>query len=296
MGMSIAGKVMFSSTDEATQTAGTIFSHPGIAAEIISVMTDKTSEIPRLLKLISSDPILTLMVLKNANTDIYNHSGKIDSLERAVVVLGFDLVKEITRYNTVKTFFRGIYQVDGFNVDSLWRHSFFCALALKILADQYDSQHKEVLYFSGLLHDIGKIICLHQLGEEYSLLLQKSENEKISLFLLEKKFFNMDHAVVGANLLEKWKFPFRMIQAVRYHHAPREFKSGDRMDFWIHLVYLGNLMVHAVEKDLPGYQDLLSVDPGLQDHLSISQKEFDRLLEMLRREIRDHREIVAILS
>lgn len=287
---------MLSSNADQTLRMLNVPADPGIASRILSGISQGNIDTPQLLKLISSDPALCLPVLKYANAGLYNYPRRIGSLERAVVILGWDLVREIALYLSLKTVLLKEFPEQADFHHRLWRHSFYCALVIKVLAEQYDSSHKEQLYCCGLLHDIGKHALIIQYQEEYLLLLEKSWNEDRSVMNLEKKFLGIDHAETGAMILEKWGLPHSIVQTTRYHHVPHEFKSGDQVDFWIRLTYLGNFMAHFLEKGYQKYGDLQRMDGNFKDYLSISETDFDDLIKKMYQAVSDQREIADILN
>jgi len=127
-----------------------------MALEILRYCQNTEMDRPGFLKLISSDPMITVQILKIANTSLFNYPQKISSLERALVILGFDLLRDIAISLSVMSIFKDHnYQEYSHEI---CHHSVLTALSLKVLAQNYDSDNKEILYLGGLLHDIGKIL------------------------------------------------------------------------------------------------------------------------------------------
>ncbi len=287
---------MLSKLETAVCQIKTLPVHGMLAQEIVRVCNRKVPDISRFLKLVSSDQALSAQILRLANTSFYNFPRAIISLDRAVVVMGFDLVKDIAFSLSVKSLFTNTLAELRDMADTFWKHSLYTAVILKVLAENYDSENQDLLYYSGLLHDCGKMVILQLLGREYSILMEKSVQEDKNLRELEKTFLGYDHAEMGADLLEKWHLPEHMVILTRFHHIPAEYKSGEKVDFWIRLMYLGNLISHFVERGLINYDDLVKLDPDYEDFFPLSEKDFRKLLRSIQKEINEHRQVLNFME
>ena len=272
-------------TTEVLPVIKSIPAHQAVAREVLNICSRPEVDISQFIRLISSDQILSAQILKIANSSLYNFPRMIPSLDRAMVVLGFNIVKEISLALSLNSIFQGFQSGNSANVNYLWKHSLQVALILKVIAEKYDSENKELLYFSGLLHDVGKVIILSSFDQEYSLLIEKSLQENTRLLDLEKKYLGVDHSDIGGRLLDEWEIPTSIVLLTRYHHRPEEYKSGEKIDFLIRLIYLGNLVAHLHERNLSRYSDLVTIEPSFKDYLSISEKEFGRLLQSVDKEM-----------
>ncbi|NLF82413.1 MAG: HDOD domain-containing protein, partial [Candidatus Gastranaerophilales bacterium] len=69
-----------------------------------------------------------------------------------------------------------------------------------------------------LLRDIGKLMLNEYVSADYKKILEKVNNENLSLSQAEESLFGFDHGYIGAKLLEKWNFPSTLIETVQYHN------------------------------------------------------------------------------
>ncbi|MCK4893569.1 MAG: HDOD domain-containing protein [Calditrichia bacterium] len=254
-----------------------------MAMEIIRYSYHSEIDKSNFLKLVSSDPILTIQILKTANASLFNYPQKITSLEKALVILGFEMVRDIVLSLSVMSLFKEQSHHKYFH--EICRHSLITALSLKILAQNYDSDNKELLYLGGLLHDIGKILLLHKLGDEYFFLLEKDKQETSSLIELETKFLDYNHAELGAELADQWNLPASVVSMIRFHHIPERENLVDKQSFRNRLVYLGNLIACSLDENIESPINLEELDPDLEKILAISTKDYTQIVDKVRKEI-----------
>ncbi len=101
-----------------------------------------------------------------------------------------------------------------------WRHSIACGVFARLLGTYVDGGvSTERLFVSGLLHDIGRLVIFRALPEHSAYSLFLSMKERRPLASVEKEIFGFEHADVGSTLMDKWKFPSKLVRNVRFHHA-----------------------------------------------------------------------------
>jgi putative nucleotidyltransferase with HDIG domain len=268
--------------------------HKNVAAHLIKLHSEAELNLSNILKLISSDPVLTAQILFIANNHYLNSEQQVNSVEQATVVLSFPMISELV----LSLCFLSIFEHNNQHnyIHNYWMHSLYTAVAMKVLADNFDSGNANFLYTAGLLHDIGKRHLHILLGEEYTTIIQTSTEQGISLQEQEKKILGIDHSEVGAHLLKHWKLPENIINIVKYHHLPEHYSSGSKLDFWIRLVYMGNLVAHSLEDDRLNYADLKNLDQGYKDYFSISEDGFDRIIKLIKKELQLKQQIIKILG
>ena len=267
-----------------------------VAFEVIQLCSDKEIPIPRLVKVVSSDQSLTAQILKVANSSYFNYPRTIYSLDRAIVILGFNLLKDIAVSLSIFSVYRGFQSNKYIDVAAQWKHSLVTGIVLKSLADNYDPENKDFLYVSGLLHDIGKLVLFENMGEDYYLLQEKSRQEQKQIYQFEKKFFSFTHAEVGARLLEKWQLPASTVASIEYHHEPDLYTGENDISPWIRLVYLGNLFAHLLEEGKTNREDMMKLDPDFEKQFSLPEGEFSELMTMLTESLNEHSEYISLFE
>lgn len=201
-------------------------SPPAIAVQILNAMQKDDVSLHDLARIISADPALTAKLLRIANSSLYSLPNKITSIERALTVLGINVIKNIALSFAIAGNLQG-HQQDSFDFNYFWRRSVTSAVAAVLLTTLLQRKDEDI-FVTALLHDIGVLISYLCKGEEYSRLFNERVASGIPLVELERQKFGFDHQLVGATLISTWGLPASIYGPMQYHHeyanAPEQFK------------------------------------------------------------------------
>jgi len=200
-----------------------IVSVPCIYQRLREIVDDVSASNRDVGRLISEDTGLTARLLRIANSSFYGAPSKVDTITRAVTVIGTRQVSDIVLATTVLDMFEGI-PGEQENMGSFWQHSIRCAVMARILATYRREPNIERFFVAGLLHDIGRLVMLMQLGSDYWDIIKLAKENNYLLDVAERKVLGFDHCEVGGLLLKKWELPQHMVDAARFHRHP--IKNG----------------------------------------------------------------------
>jgi len=163
------------------------------------------------------DQSLSAKVLQVANSAYYGGRAtrQVKSLHHAIVIIGFDMVKEIVLTASFFHTFRDSEELEG--LKPLWTHSLGCALVAKRLAWVYRYEGLDEAYLVGLIHDIGKLVFHQYFPDQYRLIQDKIQ-EGFEPLKLEKEILGVTHAEIAGRMAEKWNFNESLVEAVAHHH------------------------------------------------------------------------------
>ena len=194
--------------------------------------------------LIRVDPGLTADVLRVCNSAHFSGSFRAETLTEAVMRLGLSEIYRTVMSVITSPVMSSLSSGFGREETNLWNHSLAVATGAQILAQDKNIQ-VELAFTTGLLHDLGKVVICHALNGEYSRLLQDAEQNSKQISALEKDLFGMDHAEVGARLLNRWNFSANIVAAVRHHHNP--LVSPDQKELAA-VIHVANLMAFHINQ------------------------------------------------
>jgi HD-like signal output (HDOD) protein len=171
-------------------------------------------------RLISTDPALTAGVLRVVNSAYYGFGGNIDTIERAVPILGLQQVHDVVLAMSVSAIFKGI-QPEHMDVDRFWHGSMMSALAARSLARTGKHPGAERMFVIGLLADIGHLV-LYETVPQLAIEAQSASDASAEpLHLAERRIIGCDYAEVGAALMNGWKLPPCFADVIGAQVTPR---------------------------------------------------------------------------
>lgn len=214
---------------------------PTVINRVLQVSANPGATHTDLKKIIETDSSLVVEVLKLANSPFFGQRRRVTTLEHGISLLG---MTEIRNLVLAKTMFQTFRSIDDFNTIILWKHSFYCGLAARIMAEPFHMDANEN-FVAGLIHDIGKLIAYMELDEKNLKQLELNRFVFGDSTRKEVKLLGISHDQLGAKLLEKWMFPEKLVIAVGFHHRPHHAPQETRL--FPLMVHLANLLGHICE-------------------------------------------------
>lgn len=197
----------------------------------VSQMVASDVEVERIATVIESDPAITSSILRVANSAFYG--AKTGSIAQAIMFIGLGNVKNIILCHSTFMSLGNTRLANQF-----WEHA---VLTNRITHQLYEHFHKRKLPLvnssAGLLHNVGMLLMLSRFKDDYEQLLSRQlQTPEASLIAEERKIFDLDHAALGAYLLNWWELPMNLVEVAMDHHKPRAENSRNRdITFIVHL-------------------------------------------------------------
>lgn len=185
---------------------------------------------------VAQDPALTVRLLKIVNSPYYGFSGRVDTVTRAVSLVGVDVLYALILTTTVVRGFKHI-PASLVNMDDFWLHSLCCGEIARLLAKEARVLHGERLFIAGLLHRVGSLVLYMKLPEQARQVLEIAGGDERLWPGLERTLIGCDHVEVGAELAKSWRLPPGLCAAIRWQLQPTQAEDY-RME--ASLVYLAN--------------------------------------------------------
>lgn len=216
---------------EANELIGKIKDLPTISTVALQINDEIKKEsltAKSLAALINQDPSLTSKILKLSNSAYYGLVKQVNTVDRAVTVLGLNTVQSIAFTVAVyKVFSSGS---STFDFPGLWLHSLGCGVAAKNLMLAGAPQLAEQAFVCGIIHDVGKIAMADKLPEELAAMIELIRNKGLSQKEAEEEIFGFSHQKIGSRMAAAWNFPDNYVFAVKSHHNAFPLKEQDDPD------------------------------------------------------------------
>ncbi|HSU68505.1 MAG TPA: HDOD domain-containing protein [Tepidisphaeraceae bacterium] len=213
---------------EVLKKVTTIATLPQVTSQIIKIVEDPKSTAQQLNKVVSHDPALVTRILKVVNSAFYGLPGQIGSIERAIVILGLNGVKNTAVAASLGQLFRGAELCQGFTAKDLWTHCTAVAVVARDLARNMKLNLSDEAFLAGLIHDIGLLVQLQLYPEKLREVCDAARADGSDFCELERKLIGLDHQQLGMGLTEQWKFPRACQLVAGYHHQPLALADPSR--------------------------------------------------------------------
>jgi HD-like signal output (HDOD) protein len=194
---------------------------PTTVSKVLATSANPEATATDLMKAVITDQSMCATILKVANSVLFGMPRKVSTIERAVVVLGHDEIRNIAIGKALFSSFPKLAPEYQATVSLFWEHAFTCGLAAKIIAEHFHFSASE-FFIAGLIHDIGKLAMFTTFPSEYPLLREVSNPTHFFQDGNEASQFGIDHNEVGKRLVDRWMLPKKLVMAVGFHHRPEQ--------------------------------------------------------------------------
>ncbi|HZZ41985.1 MAG TPA: HDOD domain-containing protein [Tepidisphaeraceae bacterium] len=225
---------------------------PTVAVKVLEATGQDAADVRDVVKLISSDPSLTSRILQLCHRADAGVRGEVSSVERAVVLLGFDAIRSAVLAVSV---FQTLESVGGkrdgnFVREEFWKHSLAVACCAELLADALNQSANKLIidpgeaFVCGLLHDIGKVALDATLPKSFDRVVEAADLLRSNIADLERQVIGVDHMVIGKRLAERWQFPAVIRDCVWLHgQLPQSLPTTVKSPKLLNLITLADVLV-----------------------------------------------------
>ena len=219
---------------------------PAVAVKVLEATGDARSDADDVVSLIASDPVLSTRILQLVHRAELGVSGEVNSIERAVALLGYDAVRSavlaISVFQTMGTEARPTES--RFSREEFWKHCVAVASCAELLAEAGQGLNRSEAFLCGLLHDLGKVALDAILPKSFSRVVEAADLLRGNIADLERSIIGLDHMVVGKRLAEKWHLPDVIRDCAWLHgQSPSALPGNLKSPRMVNLVTLADMLV-----------------------------------------------------
>lgn len=192
---------------------------PTVAQTLLKLTANPETELRQIVQLVKADPAISAKVVKAANSTFFGVRSEVKGIERAVSLLGPSVSNSLalsfglTQASAAKSPMANHYR-------DCWKQSIIQASAAAEIAHRIAPASADDFSLCGLLLEVGRLALMSAFEAEYRPVLESAQEGRLSLSQIEEEWLGIQHAEVGARLMEHWKMPVAVIEAIRWHHAP----------------------------------------------------------------------------
>jgi putative nucleotidyltransferase with HDIG domain len=188
---------------------------PAIAHRILTLAGKEGVSAHELGDLVKMDPSFSAELLRFANSPLFGCRGEVTSLPQAVMLAGTDRIKIMATMVAMNRMIRSSVRVPALR--KVWLHSLVTAIIAEEGA-RITRCDRDRAYTTGLLHNLGTLGMMSAYPDEYSRMLEVSDDFGFDLLQTERDLFEIDHCAAGAYLAQDWDFPDELAEAIATHH------------------------------------------------------------------------------
>lgn len=260
---------------------------PQVFLELQQAISGKATSADDLAEIISQDPGLTAFLLRMVNSAFYSLPMQIDTISRAVTVVGVNQLSTLAVGTSVMSLFKDV-PAEVLDMEQFWKHSVACGLIARRLCRITGQGDPERAFVAGLLHDIGQLILLQADPERATAVHSHARAKDALLFDEEKKLLGFDHATLGGMMLRKWNFPYVLVSAVLDHHKPKE----NPKDAESSLVHIAETIATGLGIGSSGEYFVQPPNKAVWESMGLSPDRVDDMVEDLDEELQEAFEIL----
>jgi putative nucleotidyltransferase with HDIG domain len=241
-------------------------------------------------KMIKMDPTLVLRILRGANSPYYGLRQKVNSISRAVVIIGINNLRNMIVTEGLKSLFKSISSKKAFSRNRLWLHCAAVSICSQMIMERIFGLNGEDAFLCGILHDIGMIVEDQTAPDLFSKVCNSYDENSKPITDYEKEIVGTDHCEIGFLLAKDWQLPIDVQEGIQLHHKTLDHVSPSSLTGVIQLAeYIASQLDYTA---IPGMKAKLSLP--LANHIRNNVKEYKALVRDLPNEMSKAKDLYGV--
>lgn len=222
-----------------------LVSLPEVYYRIDAMIKDPYANLADMATLIGSDPGLSTRLLRIANSAMFSFPSHVDSINRAITIIGTKQLRDLVLATSVIDIFKGIPQ-EQIDMEAYWRHCIATGMTARAIATARREPNVEHYYVAGLLHDIGRLIMFMEIPHKSHKAMLACQETHEQLHIVEKETIGFNHAEVGGELAVVWDLPEALRESIAFHHTPGNAEQFPHDAAIVHVAdIISNIMAYG---------------------------------------------------
>jgi HD-like signal output (HDOD) protein len=240
---------------------------PVVMFEVTKLLENPKTNANDLGKIISMDQGLVAKILTVANSPLYGLPRRVATIEFAVVILGFEHIKNIVIALSMIEAFKG---KDDKDIDkkSYWLHSLVTAFAAKRIADDFRYRKSGEAFTAGLLHDLGISVIQRFFNPDFLKIVELVRKNECDYLNAENQILGINHQDIGQFLIEKWNLPPILGDVILHHHDPSKAENKQLSA----IVHLADYMTQKLGIGAFNWDENMKYDPFIMEVFGFSDE------------------------
>ena len=260
-----------------------VSSLPTIFTRINEAVNNPRSSMTEIGKIISEDAGLTARLLMVVNSAFFNFPQRIDSIAKAVSIVGTQQLRDLALATSIIKMFKGI-PADLVSMEKFWRHSIGVGIAARTLATFRREMNIERFFVAGILHDVGRLLMFAKIPDLSREAINFAQQNQILLHVAESERIGFDHSAVGRALVSSWKLPHYLEEIIAFHHKP---DAATRFPMETSIIHVADIIAHAMELGTSGEQRVPPLNNAAWERIALPISVLAPAFEQIDRQFND---------
>jgi len=257
---------------------------PRTVLRITELINDPRASAKDLSRIITDDQVLTARLLKLVNSSFYGFPQRIATVTDAILLIGFDAIRSLLLTTSVFDLFPSRTVRSRRDQEMLWDHSLGCAVGAKVIGGAVRHEKIEELFVAGLLHDIGKIVEMTLLPEDFAQIAARVAERHLLISAAEMEVLGCTHADLGRLLAERWNLPVKLVSTIAWHHTPM---AAGAFGAEASIVHLADILARALQLGSGGDDKVPALDRAAWGVLRLKPSSLDEIMAAMLDEFED---------
>jgi putative nucleotidyltransferase with HDIG domain len=254
-----------------------------VALQVGRMLQDINISAQDVAKIIQNDQSIVTKMLKLVNSAFFGFSTKVSSVQHALMLLGFNTVRNAVISIDVINALNIKAKIKGFDISTFWRHAVGVAVISRYLDEATGHHYREDVFTAGIIHDIGKVVMAHYFSEQFQAVWETMHSEQLNFWEAEHRHFPLNHAEIGAELANRWHLPEPMRNVIGGHHTTANNGSIDNL---VYIVHTADALFHVFLEDGSPTEDW-PIGAGARQLLKPQIRSADKWITGLKKEIKE---------
>lgn len=219
---------------------------PEVYLDIRRMIRNPDARISDFVKIIEADSMLSVRVIRMANSDYLGFPRKSENLHQAINLIGVMQLHDLLLSSlSLRTFSSIPEQI--LNLGAFWHYGVQCGIAASTLTRYTTIPAGNYLFTLGLLHEVGHVLMYLKSPELSFQALDASQTQEITITDLEREYLGFDYGQLGAALMQFWHLPEVYQQVAAYHLQPDLADDNYRLE--VQIVHLAHAICQNSDPD-----------------------------------------------
>lgn len=278
--------------DDLISDVSKLITLPEVCLKVTALVENPNSSIEDIGKVISQDPSLTVKILKLSNSAMYGFMSEVDTVSRAITLIGTRQIRDLVLATSAFDTFKGISN-SIITMEDFWYHSILCGLAANQLTKICGLRNGEGLFVGGLLHDIGQLILFNRLPDlsQEAILLTMEGPEEYEMHQAEDHLMGFNHMEVGMKLADAWKLPPYLKYCIGYHHRPEQAPDFKQE---VSIIHIANTIAVLAELNTEDHDLGPEVDDFAWQQTGLDPSIFSTVIDTINDEYNEIAELLKV--